>query len=95
MLQLFDDEISRVFFAERIVVVEGDTELLAIKNTLKIIPEATRKEILYKSLVACSLFKVCGNADIVKDVCNSITHDEIPRNDKQSSALMKICFKRT
>ena len=31
MLQLFDDEISRVFFADRVVIVEGDTEMLAIK----------------------------------------------------------------
>lgn len=61
MLQLFDDEISRVFFADRIVIVEGDTEILAIKNTLKIIPEATRKEILYKSQV----IRARGKASII------------------------------
>jgi putative ATP-dependent endonuclease of OLD family len=61
MLQLFDDEISRVFFAERVVVVEGDTEILAIKNTLKLIPETTRKEILSKSQV----IRARGKASII------------------------------
>lgn len=61
MLQLFDDEISRVFFADRVIIVEGDTEMLAIKNTLKIIPEATRKEILFKSQV----IKARGKASII------------------------------
>jgi predicted ATP-dependent endonuclease of OLD family len=61
MLQLFDDEISRVFFADRVIIVEGDTELLAIKNTLKIIPETTRKEILFKSQV----IRARGKASII------------------------------
>jgi putative ATP-dependent endonuclease of the OLD family len=61
MLQIFDDELSRVFFADRVVVVEGDTELLAIKNTLKIIPEEVRKEILSKSQVV----RARGKASII------------------------------
>lgn len=61
MLQLFDDEISRVFFADRIVIVEGDTEILAIKNTLKIIPESIRKDILFKSQV----IRARGKASII------------------------------
>lgn len=61
MLQLFDDEISRVFFAERVIIVEGDTELLAIKNTLKIIPETIRKEILFKTQV----IRARGKASII------------------------------
>lgn len=61
MLQLFDDEISRVFFADRVVIVEGDTEMLAIKNTLKIIPEPFRKEILFKSQV----IRARGKASII------------------------------
>lgn len=61
MLQLFDDEISRVFFAERVIIVEGDTEILAIKNTIKIIPETTRKEILFKSQV----IRARGKASII------------------------------
>ena len=61
MLQIFDDELSRVFFADRVVVVEGDTELLAIKNTLKIIPEEVRKDILSKSQVV----RARGKASII------------------------------
>ena len=61
MLQLFDDEISRVFFADRVIIVEGDTEILAIKNTLKIVPEQLRKEILFKSQV----IRARGKASII------------------------------
>jgi len=61
MLQQFDDEISRVFFADRVVIVEGDTEILAIKNTLKVIPENIRKEILAKTQVV----RARGKASII------------------------------
>ena len=61
MLQLFDDELSRVFFAEKIIVVEGDTELLSIKNTINILPESTKKEILSKSQV----IRARGKASII------------------------------
>ena len=61
MLQLFDDEVSRVFFAERVVVIEGDTEFLAIKNTLKIIPENLRKEILARTQIV----RARGKASII------------------------------
>lgn len=61
MLQLFDDEVSRVFFADRVIVVEGDTELLAIKNTLKVLPENLRKEILAKT----QIIRARGKASII------------------------------
>jgi predicted ATP-dependent endonuclease of OLD family len=61
MLQLFDDEISRVFFADRVIIVEGDTELLAIKNTLKLIPENIRKEIHFHTQV----IRARGKASII------------------------------
>jgi putative ATP-dependent endonuclease of the OLD family len=43
MIQMFDDELSRVFFAERVVVVEGDSEVLAIKQTLRVLPDEMQK----------------------------------------------------
>jgi putative ATP-dependent endonuclease of OLD family len=46
MLQLFDDELSRIFFSERVVVVEGDSEVLTIKNTLRLLPDEMRKAIM-------------------------------------------------
>ncbi|GAX91060.1 ATP-dependent nuclease [Effusibacillus lacus] len=48
MIKTFDDELSRIFFAEKCVVVEGDSELIAIKNSLKHLPPSIRKEILSK-----------------------------------------------
>lgn len=61
MLQMFDDEVSRVFFAERVVVVEGDTELLAIKNTIKLIPEDLKKKILSTTQIV----RARGKASII------------------------------
>lgn len=61
MLQLFDDELSRVFFAERVIIVEGDTELLAIKNTLYLLPENLRREVLAKSQIV----RARGKASII------------------------------
>ena len=61
MLQLFDDEVSRVFFADRVIVIEGDTELLAIKNTLKVIPENLRKDILARTQIV----RARGKASII------------------------------
>jgi len=45
MVQVFDDELSRIFFAERVVVVEGDSEMLAIRNTVGLLPEPVQKMI--------------------------------------------------
>lgn len=45
MLQVFDDELSRVFFADNVVIVEGDSEVLAIKETLKLLPDETQKRV--------------------------------------------------
>jgi len=61
MLQLFDDELSRVFFADRIVIVEGDSEVLAIKQTLLLLPEKDRKDILSHYQIV----KARGKASII------------------------------
>jgi hypothetical protein len=61
MVQLFDDELSRVFFAERVVVVEGDSEVLAIKNTLRLLPEEMQKS----TAARYQLVKARGKASII------------------------------
>lgn len=61
MLQVFDDEMSRVFFTDRVVVVEGDSELIAIKQTLKLLPEDVRRSILASTQVV----KARGKASIL------------------------------
>lgn len=46
MVKTFDDELSRVFFADKCIIVEGDSEIIAIKNTLKLIDTNAKKDIL-------------------------------------------------
>lgn len=48
MLMLFDDEVSRVFFAERAIVVEGDSEVVAIREALRVLPEELRRALQAK-----------------------------------------------
>jgi putative ATP-dependent endonuclease of the OLD family len=61
MIQIFDDELSRVFFAERVVVVEGDSEVLAIKQTLRVLPEEMQKRVSSRFQVV----KARGKASII------------------------------
>lgn len=61
MVQIFDDELSRVFFAENIIVVEGDSEVLAIKNTLRLLSPNDQKLIGAKYQVV----KARGKASII------------------------------
>lgn len=61
MIKTFDDELSRVFFAQKCIIVEGDSEVVVIKNTLKLLPEEVRKEILSKYQIV----KARGKAAII------------------------------
>lgn len=61
MVKTFDDELSRIFFADRCVIVEGDSEVIAIKKTLNLLDATTRKDILSKTQV----IKARGKAAII------------------------------
>jgi hypothetical protein len=61
MLQVFDDELSRIFFAENVVVVEGDSEVLAIRATLPLLPDEVQKQIQSRYQVV----KARGKASII------------------------------
>ncbi len=61
MIQIFDDELSRIFFSERVVIVEGDTEVLVINNTLKLFPDSVKKLVLSKY----QIIKARGKASII------------------------------
>lgn len=61
MLQIFDDELSRVFFADEVVVVEGDSELLALRATMSLLPAESRKAIEARFHIA----KARGKASII------------------------------
>jgi len=60
MLQVFDDELSRAFFSDNVVVVEGDSEVVAIKATINLLPEEVKKAILSTTHVV----KARGKASI-------------------------------
>lgn len=45
MVQKVDDYVSRVFFAQKVVLVEGDTEDIIFKKTIEVMPEVARKHI--------------------------------------------------
>jgi putative ATP-dependent endonuclease of OLD family len=61
MLQVFDDELSRVFFSEKVIVVEGDSEYLALHNTIKLFDADTKKLIQSKYQIV----RARGKASII------------------------------
>jgi putative ATP-dependent endonuclease of the OLD family len=61
MIKTFDDELSRIFFTEKCIVVEGDSEVIAIKQTLSLLPPDLRREILSKT----QIIKARGKASII------------------------------
>lgn len=61
MLQIFDDEMSRIFFAEEVLVVEGDSEVLAIKQTLALLPQEQQKDIVARY----QIIKARGKSTII------------------------------
>jgi len=61
MLLRMDDYASRIFFAEYIVIVEGDTEEIVFRETIRRMPEAIRKKI-YSCV---QIFKARGKPVII------------------------------
>lgn len=45
LLQKIDDYVARVFFAQKVILVEGNTEDIVFKNTILAMPEEVRKRI--------------------------------------------------
>lgn len=61
MVQKVDDYVSRVFFAQRVVIVEGDTEDIIFKKTIEVMPETARKYVCDRYQV----IKAVGKATII------------------------------
>jgi len=61
MILRVDDHVARVFFTKHIVIVEGDTEEVAIKETLKRLP----KEQYLKIISDFEIVKARGKASII------------------------------
>lgn len=46
MLQKIDDHIARVFFARKVIIVEGDTDEIVLKKTIDLLPSDKRKTVM-------------------------------------------------
>lgn len=46
LLLKMDDYLSRVFFAKNVLVIEGDTEEIVLKETISLMPEEIKKNVL-------------------------------------------------
>lgn len=64
MIQKIDDYVSRVFFAQKVVIVEGDTEDIVFKKTISVMPEDVKKDILSKY----QIIKATGKATMISFV---------------------------
>ena len=61
MLLKIDDYVSKAFFVKNVLIVEGDTEEIVIKETISRLPEKERKE----TLCNWQLIKARGKAAII------------------------------
>ncbi|QGV17954.1 Hypothetical protein LCAKO_1429 [Lacticaseibacillus paracasei subsp. paracasei] len=61
MLMKMDDEINRVFFAKKVLIVEGDTEDILIQSSIDDMPNEMRMEILHD----WQIIKARGKAAII------------------------------
>lgn len=90
MLQLFDDEMSRVFFAERVVVVEGDSEMVALKATIDLLPDDVRKQVLSR----VQIVKARGKAAIISLVkyLRALSIEPFVIHDRDQGTAGAECF---
>lgn len=61
MIQKVDDYVARVFFAQKIVMVEGDTEDIILKKTIEVMPDDARKHIRDRY----QIIKAVGKATLI------------------------------
>ena len=61
MVQKIDDYVARVFFAQKVVIVEGDTENIVFKHTIEVMPEEVKKAIRSKY----QIIKATGKATMI------------------------------
>jgi putative ATP-dependent endonuclease of the OLD family len=86
MLLKLDDSIAKVFFAQHVLIIEGDTEEIVIKETISRMPEELRKEFSYN----WEIVKARGKATIVSlvkylkalGINPYVIHDKDSDNDR-------------
>jgi predicted ATP-dependent endonuclease of OLD family len=82
-----DDYVARVFFAKNVIIVEGDTEDIVFRETIKRLPENIKKEVLSN----VQIIKARGKAAIIPlvkyfkamDIIPFVIHDR----DEQPNAV--------
>lgn len=90
MIQKIDDYVARVFFAQKVIIVEGDTEDIVFKHTISIQPDTIRKQIQSKY----QIIKATGKATMISfikylkalNVDVYVVHDE----DKGTAGAEKM-----
>lgn len=61
MIQKIDDYVARVFFAQKVIIVEGDTEDIVFKHTIDVMPEEVKKNVSSKY----QIIKATGKATMI------------------------------
>lgn len=61
MIQKIDDYVARVFFAQKNIIVEGDTEDIVFKRTIEVMPEEVKKIVSSKY----QIIKATGKATMI------------------------------
>lgn len=95
MIQKIDDYVSRIFFAQKVIIVEGDTEDIVFRHTISAMPEEVRKAIKEKYQIV----KATGKATMISfikylkalDVDLFVVHDEdadIAGSEKMNAPIL-------
>jgi putative ATP-dependent endonuclease of the OLD family len=61
MILKIDDHIARIFFTSKVIIVEGDTEDIVIRESLARLPETNRQKVRS----SCEVIKARGKASII------------------------------
>lgn len=75
-----DDYVSRVFFSSEVIIIEGDTEEIVLKESIRRMPEEVRKDILFNY----QIIRARGKATIVALIkyLKALSIDPIVIHDK-------------
>lgn len=96
MIQKIDDYVARVFFAHRVIIVEGDTEDIVFRHTINAMPEEIKKDIKGRYQIV----KATGKATMISfikylralNVNLFVVHDEdagTPGAEKMNATILE------
>ncbi len=90
MLQKIDDHIARVFFAKKVIIVEGDTDEIVLKKTIDLLTPENRK----RALSEFQIIKARGKAIIISLVkyLKSLSIDVFVIHDRDGNTKGAVQF---